>query len=124
MILPVKKFSTYVTGIGLLAIVLSALCAVNLSAQTALQSQLVLRPMNQDDITLYKLPSTTEFSGGLSTIGIGSAVYLEAQLDLAVPASQIASVTWAITDKPAGSKAVLTDSPLGPNVGIYEPSDR
>jgi hypothetical protein len=60
----------------------------------------------------------------LSTVGLGQPVYLEAQVDISVPASQIAGVTWALTQQPSGSTAVLADSPLGANVPIYEPTDQ
>jgi len=106
------------------AVLLVVLSAITVSAQTTLLAQLATRPMNNDDITAYKLPATTENTGGLSTVGVGQPVYLEAQADITVPASQIAGVTWTITSQPAGSKATLADSPLGSNVPIYEPSDR
>ena len=113
------------TTISLLAaLMIAAMFAATVSAQTALKGQLVTRPLTTDDIALYKLPATTERSGGLSTVGLGQAVFLEADVDSTVPASQIAGVTWALSKKPASSKAVLTDSPLGSNVPIYEPSDR
>ena len=95
--------------------------ALTVSAQ---QAQLVLRPINSDDITAYKLPATMSHSGGLSTVGLGQALYLEAELDINVPPGDIASVAWELTDKPANSKAVFSDSPLGTNVPIYEPADR
>src|SRR5689334_2832464 len=101
----IKKFLwPHRTAICLLAVVL-IVSAAALSAQTALKGQLVTRPLTQDDIALYKLPATTERSGGLSTIGLGQAVFLEADVDSTVPASQIAGVTWALSKKPASSKA-------------------
>ena len=125
MLMQIKRYSwPHRTAICLVAAVMIAMCAIPLSAQTPLKGQLVTRPLTQDDIALYKLPATTERSGGLSTIGLGQAVFLEAEVDIAVPGSQIAGVTWALAKKPANSKAVLADSPLGSNVPIYEPSDR
>src|SRR6185295_17496777 len=50
--------------------------------------------------------------------------YLEAQLDSAVKAADIASVTWDLTAKPSASTAALVDSPLGKEVLIFEPGDR
>jgi hypothetical protein len=94
------------------------------SAQTTLAAQLALRPLNNDDIAAYKLPATIERSAGLSTVAIGQAIFLEAQIDINVPASQIAGVTWEFTKKPAASKADFAESPLGANVPIYEPADR
>ena len=93
-------------------------------AQTNLQPQIALRPLTAVDRTTYGLPSSTELSGGLSTVGIGTAVYLEVEVNTNFPASGITNVTWSLIAKPAGSMAVLTNSPLGTNVPIYEPSDR
>jgi hypothetical protein len=94
------------------------------NAQTPLQAQLVLRPLTAVDISTYGLPSTVDYSGGLSTVGIDTAVYLEADVNIAIPASDITGVTWTLTAKPVGSQATLTNSPLGTNVPIYAPSAR
>ncbi len=80
--------------------------------------------MTPDDIAAYNLPATTENSGGLTTVGLGQPAYLEADVDIKVPASQISSVTWTLASKPAGSNAVLADNPLGSNVPVFLPSDR
>lgn len=93
-------------------------------AQTALEAQLSTRPMTRTDIAAYKLPSTTALSGGLTTVGIGAAVHLEAQVNSAVAAADIGGVTWTITSKPSSSSAVLEDSPLGLEVPLYDPADR
>ena len=105
-------------------VVLLAVFAATGGAQTTLQGQLSVRTLTQDDINAYKLPATTEKAGGLTTVGLGQAVYLDALVDINVPADQIAGVTWALTSKPAGSNADFEDSPLGSNVPVYEPSDR
>ena len=107
----------------LLLVLIAAMCAT-LSAQTTLQGQLVVHPVTSDDILNYNLPATVEHSSGVNTVAIGTGVVLETQVDINVPASQISSVTWAITSAPSGSKAALTDSPLGSNIPIAEPSDR
>ena len=95
-----------------------------LHAATALNGSLILRPLTAVDISTYKLPSTTDYSGGLTTVGVGGAVYLDACVNIAIPAADITGVTWTLTDKPLTSLAVLTASPLGTNVPVYEPSDR
>ncbi|RPJ18929.1 MAG: hypothetical protein EHM35_21320, partial [Planctomycetaceae bacterium] len=95
-----------------------------LRAQTGLQAQLALRPLTARDITDYKLPSTTQRSAGLYTIGLGQPAYLEAQVNIATPAEEVVSVTWNLTRKPDSSKAELSDSPLGGDVPSFEPSDR
>jgi len=106
-----------------LALFVAAAFAPYLHAQS-LAAQLVTRPISRDDIAAYGLASTTELTGGLTTVGLGQPAHLEAEIDINVPASQIAGVTWSLTSKPAGSKATLAASPLGSNVPIFEPSDR
>ncbi len=116
-----KKVSTCLLWVALMTMV----TAITASAATpALNGQIVLRPLTPGDVTKYKLPSAIENSGGLNTIGIGAAIYLEVEVNSAIPASNIVSVTWALTNVPNGSVATFTDSPLGANVPIYNPSDR
>jgi hypothetical protein len=110
---------------GLLAVALLAVAATTtLSAQTTMAPRLVVRALTNGDIANYNLPSTTQISGGLETVGLGEPLYLEVQVDIGIPAQQIAGVIWSITDKPSGSTATLASSPLGSNVPIAEPSDR
>lgn len=96
------------------------------AAAPALNGKLVLRPLTSGDVknTNYFLPSDSELSGGLTTVGVGTAVYLDAEVNVAIPAADITNVTWSVTAKPLGSVATLTTSPLGTNVPVYEPSDR
>jgi hypothetical protein len=108
----------------LLVALLVVTCAGNVYAQTTLQAQLVNRPVTPDEITAYALPATTETSGGLTTVGVGQPAYLEADVDINVPASQISGVTWSLTSKPGGSNAVLSNDPLGAGVPVFLPSDR
>jgi hypothetical protein len=96
-----------------------------LNAQTTLLApRLALRALTPGDIATYKLPSTSQVSGGLGTVGLGEPLYLEVQVDATIPAAQLGGVVWAITEAPNGSKAALAASPLGSNVPIAEPSDR
>ena len=125
MPMQITKFpSANRTAIQLLAVSLVVVFAASAVSAATLQGKLVSRPLSRDDITLYKLPATTELTGGLSTIGVGQPVYLDAEVDIAVPASQIADVSFTLSSKPDGSAAVLGDSPLGKDAAIYEPSDR
>ena len=105
-------------------VLMTMVAAITASAATALNGQLVLRPLTPGDVTIYKLPSTTENSGGLTTVGVGTPVYLEAEVNIAIAPSNIVSVTWALTNTPAFSAATLTSSPLGTNVPIYDVSSR
>ena len=112
------------TGLSTLTL-LAVAATTTLSAQaTLLQPRLATRPVSSGDVSVYKLPSTTEYSSGLTTIGVGEPAYLEVQVDGTIPADRIAGVTWAITFQPSASNAVLVDSPLGSAVPIDEPSDR
>src|ERR1035438_5830875 len=113
------NLSKWRTPTGLLAVVLlTGVATTAVDAQINLQGQLVLRPLTAGDITTYQLPATTDRSGGLTTVGIGQAVYLDAEVNIAEPASDINGVTWTLTSKPSGSKASITDSPLGSNVPV------
>ncbi len=112
------------TAIWLVAVLLIAACAPIVSAQTTLNAQLTTRPISRDDIAAYGLPSTTELTGGLTTVALGQPAHLEADVDINVPATQIAGVSWTLASKPAGSNAVLATSPLGSNVPPFLPSDR
>src|SRR5436309_15824861 len=106
------------TAIGLL------LLAAGLPAQAAapppLQGQLIARPLTSGDKTVFGLPASLELSGGISTVGVGTAVYLEAEINKAVALSDVTNVTWALTTAPVGSAATFQSSPLGANVPVYE----
>jgi cytochrome c1 len=110
---------------GLLAVALMGVAATTtLSAQTTMAPRLVVRALTNGDIANYKLPSTTQVSGGLETVALGEPLYMEVQIDIGIPANQIAGVIWTLTTRPDTSKAALAVSPLGSNVPIAEPSDR
>lgn len=100
--------------------------AAALMAQTAptLDARIFLRPMNNDDTSAYKLAPAPQRSAGLSTVGIGQPAYLEVLVNKAIPAEQIAGVTWELASRPSTSKAELVDGPIGMDVPTYEPSDR
>jgi len=97
---------------------------VGTAQQTPLQARLVLRPLTTGDISTNKLASTIETSTGLMNVGIGQAAYLEADINIAVPASDVLGVTWALNSVPSGSKVAILDSPLPASLPVYEPSDR
>ena len=91
---------------------------------TPLPSRLVPRPLTPGDKATYSLPSSMEVSGGMDTVAVGTPVYLEVDVSILIPATNIVSVNWSLTNRPAGSAATLAASPLGANVPVYEPSDR
>ena len=109
-----------------LAIALVAVgAAVTAHAATpTLQGRIVPRALTPGDKTTYGLPASMEVSGGISTVAVGTPVYLEAELNILIPATNIAGVTWSLTNLPAGSAATLTTSPLPASMPAYEPSDR
>ena len=110
---------------GLFAVALMTVAGTTtLSAQTTMTPRLVVRALTNGDISSYKLPSTTQVSGGLGTVGLGEPLYLEVQVDIGLTAAQLGGVTWAISEAPSGSAAKLAASPLGAAVPIAEPSDR
>ena len=92
------------------------------SMSAALMGRIEVRPLTPSERT--GALADAEIASGLSTVPILQPVYLEAQISLSIPASDIQSVSWEMTGKPVSSTAVLTDSPLGTNVPVYQPVDR
>ena len=109
---------------ALMATAVMTLAAAVTASAAPINGKIVARPLTPGDVTTYGLPSTTENSGGLTTVGIGTPVYLEVDVTTNTPGSTITNVTWSLVSKPVGSAAVLTNSPLGTNVPVYEPSER
>jgi hypothetical protein len=93
------------------------------AAPPPLNPRVTPRPVTDNDVAIYHLPASTEYSGGLSTIGIGTAVYLEADVNIAVPPASITNVTWSLK-APPGSVAVFSNSPLPATMPVFLPSDR
>src|ERR1035441_7319592 len=93
-----KKAMTCLMAVVLMTIV--AATTASAASPPTLTGQLVLRPLTPGDVTNYKLASTIENSGGLNMVGIGTPVYLEAEVNIAIPASNIISVTWTLTNIP------------------------
>ncbi len=94
------------------------------AAPVPLNGRLILRPITPNNVATYGLPGNTAYSGGTSTVGIGVPVYLEADVNIAVPSSGITNVTFTLTSAPTGSAAAIGPSPLSTNIGTYEPSDQ
>lgn len=101
--------------------------ATNATAATpaapALNGQIALRALTPQDIKDYALTGA-QGASGLDTVGLGQPAYLEALVNVAIAPSNITSVTWVLTNQPAGSAAVLADSPLGSNVPTFKMADR
>jgi hypothetical protein len=110
------------TAVGLLT--LAAAIPAKAAAPPALQGQVIARPVTPGDKAVYALPASLEVSGGLSTVGVGTPVYLEAEVNIAIPAADITGVSWVLTNQPVGSAAALQANPMGTNVPVYEPADR
>ncbi len=121
---PYWKMSACFAAAGLT--LLGSLTAIQ-AAAPALSGSLTLRPLTPTEITKYNLTNPpAQFCGGLSTIALGEPVYLDAMVNAAIAPSNIVGVTWSMvaSNKPLGSLAVLTNSPLGPNVPLFNTSDR
>ena len=95
------------------------------AAAPALNGSLTQRPLTPTEIKTYGLTgSNAQFSAGISTVGLGEPVYVDAMVNAAIAPSNIVGVTWVLTNKPSGSLAVLSAGPLSTNVPLYNPSDR
>jgi hypothetical protein len=107
----------------LTAVLLMAVSTAKTSGATALQGRISVRPLTPQEV---KAPSLVGLQGasGLSTVGKGQPVYLDALVNSAIAPSNLVAVTWVLTTKPAGSLAALVPSPLGTNVPIYSMKDR
>jgi hypothetical protein len=101
--------------------------AVTLAAQggaAPLNARLISRPLTPGDVSRTGMPASTEYSGGLNTVGVGTPVYLEVDVNLAFPAAAITNVSFAITQKPLRSGAVITTNVLPASLGVFEPADQ
>jgi hypothetical protein len=114
---------------GLAAVALAlvgAVSTVNAAPPTlSLNGQIVQRPLTPGEISQYGL-TNAQFSAGINNVGVGEPVYLDAMVSAAIAPSNIVSVTWSLpsTNRPLGSAATLTNSPLGTNVPLFKTGDR
>jgi hypothetical protein len=95
-------------------------------AATALTGYFTLRPLSHTEIatTNYNLGSpVAQFSGGLTTVGIGEPAYLEALANISLNPATITNCTFTLVSKPDGSSAAIVASPFGTNVPVYNPAD-
>jgi hypothetical protein len=99
--------------------------ATRVEAATALNGQVVLRPLTPTEIQTYGL-TNAQIASGAGTVALGEPVYLDAMVSAAIAPSNIVSVTWSLanSNRPVGSLAVLTNSPLGTNVPLFKMDDR
>lgn len=96
--------------------------ASQLMAATALNGQVSLRPLTPTEISKYALTGI-QGASGLSCVGVGQPVYLDALVNAAIAPSNIVSATFVLTNQPINSTAVLSASPLGAAVPPYYPAD-
>src|ERR1035437_8756809 len=95
------------------------------AADPAVTASLTLRPLTPTEIKTYGLTNPpAQVSAGLSTVGIGEPVYVDAMVNAAIKPTNIVVVTWSLTNKPAGSIAALSAGLLGTNVPLYKMADR
>jgi Doubled CXXCH motif (Paired_CXXCH_1)/Cytochrome c554 and c-prime len=112
---------------GLAAVSLAfvgAAATVN-AATLSLNGQVVQRPLTPGEISQYGL-TNAQLSAGINNVGVGEPVYLDAMVSATIAPSSIIGVTWSLpgTNKPLGSLAMLTNSPLGTNVPLFKMADR
>jgi len=114
------------------AAVLAFFAAATPAATVALNPRIDLRPLTPSEIKDYGL-TNVQGASGLANVGVGQPAYLDAQVNVAFALTNIFSIAWQITNRPAGSQAVLTltSSPansqqvkLISTLPVYEPSDR
>jgi hypothetical protein len=89
----------------------------------ALQGQLQIRPLTPQEVKDYGLTGI-QTASGLSTVAVGQPAYFDLIINAAVTNGEVVSVTWSLTNTPAGSAAGLTNSPLGTNVPPYRMIER
>ena len=95
----IKPKPTLLKGVLLLAMAAS----MAVQGATALTPRLIARPVTPGDVTTYALPSSTEVSGGLNTVGLGT------------PASRNSPAAAAMYSSPAvGSWGLVVVSKAGP----------
>lgn len=98
-----------------------ALLSMSMHGVFAQNARIESRPLSPQDIKTFDLPQGTQVSPGLFTVGVGTAVYLEAFVPVG---TDVSGLSWSITQKPSASSATLMTSPLGDSVPIYTPGDR
>jgi hypothetical protein len=109
------KLNSQSPATGLVAVMLMTMVATTFAtAQTGLQAHLAVSSPPPGEITAYKLPSTTETSPGLTTLGVGQPAYPEAQI----------RPSWCHQgiDQQAGRfGGAITESPLGAGIPTLSP---
>jgi hypothetical protein len=108
---------------GAMLLALTATLAAQ-GAAAPLNARLISRPLTPGDVSRTGLPASTEYSAGLNTVGLGTPVYLEVDVNLAFPASAITNVSFAMTQRPPRSIATITSNVLPANLGVFEPADQ
>jgi hypothetical protein len=107
----------------LIAVVLITMGTIPTVLAQTLQGSISTRALTPQDIKDYGLTGK-QGASGMATVGVGQPVYLDALINISIKASNITSVTWALTNRPATSIAVVTNSPLGTNVPTFKPADK
>jgi len=82
-------------------------------------AQIAARPLTHQEIHDHELAEGTQVGTGLFTVGVGSAVYLEVQVEKTTEV--LGEVTWGLAGPGSAS---LETSPLGDDILIYTPRDQ
>ncbi len=107
---------------SLLLAALALLASLETIVVHAQGNKIAARPLTPQEIKDYALPTATQPSGGLYTVGVGQPVYLEVEVQQNL--AGVTGVNWNLATKPLGSAAALQASPLPTNMPIYSPGDR
>jgi hypothetical protein len=118
-----KTYLSPFTGLAA-GVLMAAALGAHAASAPPITGQIVFRPLTPGDVTAYSLSSTLENSGGLDTVGVMAPIYLEVNVGTNIAASTITNVAWSVTTYPVGASITLSNSPLGANVPVYEPSER
>jgi hypothetical protein len=101
------------------AIALGAVMILAAAAQSwAVDAKIDSRPLSGQEITDNGLAEGTQVSGGLMTVGVGSAAYLEVLIPAGIEIT--GAVTWGLSGP---GSAALVDDPLG-DMPIYSAGEQ
>ena len=119
---PSRNITTWLAAAGL---ALLGSLSTTQAAAPALNGSLTLRPLTPTEIKNYGLTGTNaQVCAGITTVGLGEPVNVDAMVNAAIAPSNIMGVAWSLTNIPTGSSAALLASALGTNVPLYNTSDR
>lgn len=108
------------------SLLVMALMTAGTATTVAQDGKISSRSLSRREISEYNLAPDTRLSGGLYNVGLGQPVYLEALVDIGIPATNIVGdVVWEIAAQPVESMMTgLEPSPITTNVPIFSSGDQ